>query len=155
MPRTTYDCRAYHWMSGLSRIRSYWSKAPYAGIGLALSMHFLAGSSLPLLANSLAPTTKWLVGTWGLSDDIYGCENDNVVVYSNDGTWLTYGAAGRWRLIGNRLETVTLRVGTSEERMTTLRKPLRNSETVHATGTDTLVSRWNDGTTRHLKRCKV
>ena len=139
----------------MKSVLSFWSQARYKGLGrLALSLYLFSVSPPPLFANSLKPTAKWLVGTWGLSEDT--CENDNVVVYSKDGTWWTYGAQGTWRLVGNRIESVTLRVGTpDDEHIKTLRKFLRNSETIRATGANTLVSRWKDGSTRNLKRCEL
>ena len=105
------------------------------------------------VAKAMDPTPQWLVGTWRVSRDT--CEGDNGVTFAQNLTWTAYGAQGTWRLVGNRLETITLRQGSDNDSMVLLRKPIRHLEIIQVDGGNAFTSRWDDGTIRHLERCRT
>lgn len=97
------------------------------------------------------PTAKWLIGGWVLEGD--SCESDAGLFYRPDGSWVTLGSTGTWRLDGHHIITkVTFQEDGSDE----AEQPVgstRRIELITVTGPDSYISKGPDGATKRLLRC--
>lgn len=95
---------------------------------------------------------EWLTGNWAPEGE--SCTGDNIVHYNQGGDWAAYGANGHWQVQGNTIVATIDAQGGDNDTLVELPAPERNVETIRITSEDSFESRWQDGTTHSLTRCR-
>lgn len=110
-----------------------------------------AGAGVAATGASL-PNEPWLVGHWTPRD--VDCESDGGVVFTSDGKWIAYEAAGTWKLNRRTLVALTTdRWDSGWEAQEKLARPERHTEIIEVVGPDSYRAHRTGGEVVEMKRC--
>jgi len=107
--------------------------------------------SPPASVRPAALSPAWLAGGWVPQGE--NCASEAGIIYRSDGRWFADGAAGTWRIAGDRIvSSLTERWedGVAVERIAS---PASTTERIQVTGPDSYVSRHQDGAVFRMGRC--